>query len=92
MYLNLHLGCVEQAMTIMVPLGNVAFTFPFMPEHQPLHARDITGLVFIMLGLFVYRFLAEVTDSWNKQQAIDVGDELKQALIKSDTDSSEDMD
>ncbi|CAH0517552.1 unnamed protein product [Peronospora belbahrii] len=58
------------AMTIMVPLGNVAFTFPFMPEHQPLHAKDITGLVFIMLGLFVYRFMGEMTNSWHKPQPI----------------------
>ena len=80
----------------MVPLGNVAFTFPFMPEHQPLHARDIAGLVVIMLGLFVYRFLADVTASWNKhRQAIGTGtavDELKQPLISSDTDNCDDLD
>ncbi|CAI5707881.1 hypothetical protein KXD40_005047 [Peronospora effusa] len=84
------------AMTIMVPLGNVAFTFPFMPEHQPLHAKDIAGLVFIMLGLFVYRFMADVAASWNKQRkAIDTGtavDELNQPLISSDTDNSDDLD
>ncbi|KAJ0403829.1 hypothetical protein ATCC90586_000495 [Pythium insidiosum] len=54
------------AMTIMVPLGNVAFTFPFMPEHQPLHTKDIVGLVFIMAGLFVYRFLEDMSKKWHK--------------------------
>ncbi|KAL0583472.1 hypothetical protein ABG067_006590 [Albugo candida] len=48
------------AMTIMVPLGNVAFTFPFMPGHEPLASKDIFGLILIMLGLFVYRFFGEL--------------------------------
>uniref|UniRef100_A0AAV1UY18 Drug/Metabolite Transporter (DMT) Superfamily n=1 Tax=Peronospora matthiolae TaxID=2874970 RepID=A0AAV1UY18_9STRA len=79
------------AMTIMVPLGNVAFTFPFMPEHQPLHAKDIASLVLIMLGLFIYRFLEEVLDSWNKQKPMNFRetdpavDELKQALLAGDS-------
>ncbi|KAF1791591.1 Chloroquine-resistance transporter-like [Phytophthora cactorum] len=77
------------AMTIMVPLGNVAFTFPFMPEHQPLHAKDIAGLLFIMLGLFVYRFLEELMESWNKRKPI-YPDE-KRALISSDSDNSDDL-
>ncbi|KAG2831014.1 hypothetical protein PC129_g11391 [Phytophthora cactorum] len=85
------------AMTIMVPLGNVAFTFPFMPEHQPLHAKDIAGLLFIMLGLFVYRFLEELMESWNKRKPIYpdekglAADELKRALISSDSDNSDDL-
>ncbi|KAF1318175.1 Drug/metabolite transporter, partial [Globisporangium splendens] len=91
------------AMTIMVPLGNVAFTFPFMPQHQPLHANDIAGLVFIMLGLFVYRFLEDAlaTCSNKKTGASYYGDEedgasneLKKALIRfeggSDDDTSND--
>ncbi|KAF4034929.1 Chloroquine-resistance transporter-like protein [Phytophthora infestans] len=86
------------AMTIMVPLGNVAFTFPFMPEHQPLHAKDIAGLLFIMMGLFVYRFLEELMESWNNRKPIYPGekspatDELKRALISSDSDNSDDLD
>ena len=43
-------------MTVMVPLGNVAFTFDFMPEHEPLATKDVVGLVVIMMGLFIYRF------------------------------------
>ncbi|TDH72167.1 hypothetical protein CCR75_000992 [Bremia lactucae] len=78
------------AMTIMVPLGNVAFTFPFMPEHQPLQAKDVAGLVFIMLGLFVYRFLEEIIDYWNRDKPYGKDtsiDDLKQALICSDRES-----
>lgn len=92
------------AMTIMVPLGNVAFTFPFMPQHQPLHANDITGLVFIMLGLFVYRFLEDALASYSKRDGRaskyygnendGANNELKKALIRfeggSDDDSSND--
>lgn len=85
------------AMTIMVPLGNVAFTFPFMPEHQPLHANDIAGLVFIMLGLFVYRFLEDALATYaarssekkyydgvgnDKNGALSSSSELKKALIR----------
>lgn len=74
-------------MTIMVPLGNVAFTFPFMPEHQPLHTKDIVGLIAIMAGLFVYRFLEDMLLSWKSRQdpyINEKGDntnELKRALI-----------
>ncbi|RLN96244.1 hypothetical protein BBJ28_00005122 [Nothophytophthora sp. Chile5] len=86
------------AMTIMVPLGNVAFTFPFMPEHQPLHAKDIAGLLFIMAGLFVYRFLEDMMDAWNKRTPVypdekdEAVGELKRALISSDSDNSDDLD
>ncbi|RLN20360.1 hypothetical protein BBJ28_00023861 [Nothophytophthora sp. Chile5] len=86
------------AMTIMVPLGNVAFTFPFMPEHQPLHAKDIAGLLFIMSGLFVYRFLEDMIDAWNKRTPVypdekdEAVGELKRALISSDSDNSDDLD
>jgi hypothetical protein len=46
--------------TIMVPLGNVAFTLPFMPEHTTLRSTDIIGLVVIMLGLVLYRFADQI--------------------------------
>eukprot|EP00752_Nemacystus_decipiens_P011032 g9801.t1 len=44
------------AMTICVPLGNVIFALPFVPGHAPLRATDISGLIFVMTGLVVYRF------------------------------------
>ena len=44
------------ALTVMVPLGNFAFTLPFVPGHAPLHATDIIGLVIICSGLVCYRF------------------------------------
>lgn len=44
------------AMTFMVPLGNVAFSLHFVPQHQPLSPWDIVGLVVIMVGLVIYRF------------------------------------
>lgn len=44
------------AMTIMVPLGNVAFALPFVPGNRPLSPADIVGLVVIMVGLIIYRF------------------------------------
>ena len=37
-------------MTIMVPLGNVAFSLDIVPGHQPLKTTDMIGLAVIMLG------------------------------------------
>lgn len=44
------------ALTVMVPLGNVAFTLPFVPEHSSLKVTDIIGLIVICGGLGFYRF------------------------------------
>jgi len=44
------------AMTIMVPVGNLAFALPFMPSPSQVKVTDITGLVVIMAGLGLYRF------------------------------------
>ena len=44
------------ALTIMVPLGNITFTLPFVPEHNALAVTDIIGLIIIMGGLICYRF------------------------------------
>lgn len=46
------------ALTIMVPLGNVAFTLKFVPGHSDLRVTDILGLVIICFGLGCYRFAA----------------------------------
>ena len=38
------------ALTIMVPLGNIAFTLDFVPQHKPLSPFDVIGLVVICSG------------------------------------------
>ena len=43
------------ALTITVPLGNLAFCLPFMPGYAPMRLTDILGLVVIVLGLALYR-------------------------------------
>jgi len=43
------------AMTVMVPLGNLAFALPFMPQNSTITPYDIAGLVIIMAGLIFYR-------------------------------------
>jgi hypothetical protein len=43
------------AMTVMVPLGNLAFALPFMPGHTGITPFDVVGLAVIMLGLVGYR-------------------------------------
>ena len=44
------------AMTIMVPMGDLAFALPFMPSAQPVLPTDGLGLAVIMLGICLYRF------------------------------------
>lgn len=55
------------ALTLMVPLGNVTFTLPFVPQHQPLRITDIFGLVIICFGLFLYRFANDLYNKYVKQ-------------------------
>jgi len=45
------------ALTIMVPIGNLAFSLPFMPGGgAEIHPSDIIGLLVILSGLVLYRF------------------------------------
>jgi len=43
------------AMTVMVPLGNLAFALPFMPQNTQITPFDMLGLAVIMAGLVGYR-------------------------------------
>jgi hypothetical protein len=86
------------AMTIMVPLGNVAFALPFMPGNMPLQLNDILALVIIMAGLFIYRFMENYVPTTKfsifTKNSIDLKageDELRQALIHVGDESDEDV-
>jgi len=46
--------------TVIVPLANLAFSLPFMPNSQPVQPIDFFGLVIIMAGLIVYRFMPQI--------------------------------
>jgi len=57
------------ALTLMVPLGNVAFTLPFIPGRTSLQITDIIGLIVICSGLGIYRFAAKFIDAYfNKRK------------------------
>lgn len=56
------------ALTIMVPLGNITFTLPFVPEHSALAVTDIVGLVVIMGGLICYRFANDIYIKWKQER------------------------
>jgi len=56
------------AMTIMVPLGNVAFALKFVPQARPMSALDIVGLLVILFGLVIYRFSGPIIDLYNKRK------------------------
>jgi hypothetical protein len=55
------------ALTLMVPLGNVAFTLPFVPQSQSLRPTDIVGLVVICFGLGCYRFAAKIVAAYRNR-------------------------
>ena len=57
------------ALTIMVPLGNCAFTLDFVPGHKPLQVTDIIGLVIICSGLVCYRFAATILQMFSGGKA-----------------------
>lgn len=65
------------AMTIMVPLGSMAFALPFVPEHKPPKITDVLGLVVILGGLVLYRFgqtlLARCRGSANRSGELEQG-------------------
>ena len=67
------------ALTLMVPLGNVAFTLPFVPGHSQLRPTDIIGLIVICGGLGCYRFANEIIDCFDGMVNGDdgVGDKFK---------------
>jgi len=44
------------AMTLMVPLGSIAFTLPFKYLSLKLKPTDVVGLFVILGGLIIYRF------------------------------------
>jgi hypothetical protein len=43
--------------TLMVPVSNLAFALPIMPQTAALHLSDLLGLVAIVCGLILYRFM-----------------------------------
>ena len=51
--------------TVIVPLSNVAFSLSFMPNAQPMQSIDLLGLLVIMSGLVVYRFLTPLLTLWH---------------------------
>ena len=44
------------ALTMMVPLGNLSFSLPFMESPEQMHFSDVIALIVIVLGLLLYRF------------------------------------
>ena len=49
--------------TILVPLGNFAFSLNFIPGHKPQRPSDLAGLFVIMMGLLMFRYFERVLAS-----------------------------
>lgn len=41
------------SLQVMVPLGNIIFSFKFIPGHKDIHATDIIGLIVILQGKLI---------------------------------------
>lgn len=55
------------AQTILVPLGNLAFSLPLFGQSAPVYTSDLMGLVVILSGLILYRFWGEEEHSNDDQ-------------------------
>lgn len=53
------------ALTITVPLGNLAFCLPITPGYTPMHVSDIIGLLVIVAGLILYRSFSASQEDLN---------------------------
>ena len=52
--------------TVIVPLSNVIFSLHFVPNHKDMQIGDILGLLIILIGLIIYRFMTPVVSFWRK--------------------------
>ena len=88
---------------VEIPVGNLAFTMPFMPQPSTMHGSDVVGLVVIMAGLMLYRFTAgpavdeddddelERVPSQNDEEALDpsTGGSASRDLDRAESDLRE---
>lgn len=72
------------ALTAMVPIGNLAFALPFMPQTTTFHVSDLIGLGVIMAGLVLYRFADRQKDAGNIEvvSVAQEGDESPATLLR----------
>jgi len=76
--------------TVIVPMSNVAFSLPFMPNSQPLQSIDLVGLTVIMSGLVIYRFTPAIFTLWQTLTGAMTKEELEaEELARSIAASSE---
>jgi hypothetical protein len=57
------------ALTVMVPIGNLAFALPFMPQTATFRMSDLLGLGVIMSGLMLYRFADRQNETIVEQES-----------------------
>mmetsp|Transcript_28230 Transcript_28230/g.35448 ORF Transcript_28230/g.35448 Transcript_28230/m.35448 type:complete len:617 (+) Transcript_28230:130-1980(+) len=65
------------ASTVMVPFGNIVFSFKFVPGHQPLTSSNFWSLGLIMGGLVLYRFYGNFV-TWLKQRKVTIPKDLQE--------------
>jgi CRT-like, chloroquine-resistance transporter-like len=75
-------------LTLQVPVANLAFALPFMPNSKPITWEDGVGLVVIMLGLCIYRFYKPLTQKFCggrvKKDAVAAGESVTTGLLEGD--------
>ena len=71
--------------TVIVPLSNLAFSLPFMPNPQPCTPIDLVGLVIIMSGLIIYRFMPAILLAYHSCMGTLSAEELEEEKLRNKT-------
>lgn len=72
------------AMTLILPISDLAFALPFMPNATKLHVNDILGLLVILGGLFLYGYGESIQENEMKE------DEVEHQIGSRSSDEKED--
>lgn len=56
------------AMTLILPISDLAFAIPFMPNATKFQVYDIIGLLMIMGGLFVYGYGGSIQEEQEQEE------------------------
>jgi CRT-like, chloroquine-resistance transporter-like len=80
------------ALTVIIPIGNLAFTMPFMPHQSQTVVRtaDLAGLIVILVGLVLYRF-SDPSETPSKTDKREQDDEYHRLINSGAVDALHDV-
>ncbi|RYY34919.1 hypothetical protein EON62_02900, partial [archaeon] len=77
-------------LTLQVPIANLAFGIPGMPNYQKVSWEDGVGLVVVMAGLIIYRFYIPARDAVRRLLKLEPAEDAKklEALAMGGSDAT----